>query len=117
MHPPIPAIAALLCVLAAGCSPAGSPEDERDAVATPAPTPTTTDAAARFHCEPGTQVTLDADGGGRVVLPGGQVVELSRIAGSGPTVYSGASLYLRIEGDRAWLSQGDGSNELACTLG
>ena len=116
MHPPITAIAALLCVLAAGCSPAGSPEDERDPVATPAPTPTTADAAARFHCEPGTQVTLDADGGGRVVLPGGQVVELSRIAGSGPTVYSGASLYLRIEGDRAWLSQGDGSNELACTL-
>lgn len=76
----------------------------------------TTDAVARFNCDPGTEVTLDADGGGRVVLPDGQIVDLSRIAGSGPTVYTGASLYLRVEGDGAWLSQGDGSNELACTL-
>ena len=113
MRPPIPAIAVLLCVLAAGCSPAGNPEDELDPVAAPAPA--ATDAVARFDCGSGTQVSLDAEGRARVALPDGRVVGLSRIAGSGPTVYTGASLYLRVEGDAAWLSQGDSSSELACT--
>lgn len=75
-----------------------------------------TAALVRYDCEAGTTVTVDPSGSARVALPDGQVVGLSRIAGSTPPVYTGGSLYLRIEGGGARLSQADRNDELACTV-
>src|SRR3546814_8776114 len=48
------------------------------------------DAVARFSCEPGTEVTLDADGGARVALPDGP--ETGRASGRARGCTSGEVL-------------------------
>ena len=54
----------------------------------------------------------------RAEVPGTPPVRLARIAGSDPAVFTGSSLYLRIDRDgTAILSQGDRTNELRCTAG
>lgn len=127
--------AGLLCLAACQRSPdaaaarppsAGAPPSgaAAPANATPPPAPAavpdnaTTDGAVADHyaCEAGTELTLQEDGSFRAVIPGNAPVRLSRIAGSSPPVFTGASLYLRIEGNGdAILSQGDRTNELRCT--
>lgn len=72
------------------------------------------DVTARYTCEAGTSVAMLRDGHARVSLPDGSSVDLARIAGSQPAVFTGSSLYFTI-GDRgAHLSQQDETNELAC---
>lgn len=74
-------------------------------------------AAARYACDAGTTLTRNDDGSFRAEIPGNPPVRLTRITGSEPPVYTGASLYLRIADGDAMLSQGDGANELHCTAG
>lgn len=72
--------------------------------------------AGRYACDAGTRLTRKDDGSFRAEIPGNAPVRLARIAGSRPPVFTGASLYLRIEdGGDAILSQGDRTNELRCT--
>ena len=72
-------------------------------------------AAARYACEGDTTLIRKEDGSYRAEVPGNPPVRLTRIAGSTPPVYTGASLYLRIgDGGDAILSQGDRTNELRC---
>jgi hypothetical protein len=72
-------------------------------------------AAARYACEGDTTLLRKDDGSDRAEVPRNPPVRLTRIAGSTPPVYTGASLYLRIgEGGDAILSQGDRTNELRC---
>lgn len=73
--------------------------------------------AARYACDPGTVLTRNEDGSFHARIPGNPPIRLTRIAGSTPPVYTGASLYLRIGDDGAILSQGDRTNELRCTAG
>jgi hypothetical protein len=98
---------------ATACSPAGAMP--KAAVAQPAVA--TASGAVRYACDPETTVTRNADGSYRVDLPRSPPIRLTRIAGSNPPVYTGASLYLRIERDGAILSQGDRTNELRCSAG
>lgn len=96
--------------------------DPEPNAAAPAPataTPATSDAAiaARYACDAGAILTLNADGSFRAEVPGNPPVRLGRIAGSEPPVFTGASLYLRIGDGDAVLSQGDRANELHCTAG
>ncbi|MGN6112870.1 MAG: hypothetical protein ACTHOC_07660 [Luteimonas sp.] len=73
------------------------------------------DAAARYACDGDTTLIRKDDGSYRAEVPGNPPVRLTRIAGSTPPVYTGASLYLRIgDGGDAILSQGDRTNELRC---
>lgn len=75
-------------------------------------------AAARYACDANTTLTRKDDGSYRAEVPGNPPIRLTRIAGSTPPVYTGASLYLRIGNDGdAILSQGDRTNELHCTAG
>ena len=86
-------------------------EDPSSAQATANPD---ADVTARYTCEAGTNVAMLRDGHARVSLPDGSSVDLARIAGSQPAVFTGSSLYFTI-GDRgAHLSQQDETNELAC---
>lgn len=74
--------------------------------------------ATNYTCEAGTRLTRRDDGSFRAEIPGNAPVRLARIAGSAPPVFTGASLYLRIEdGGDAILSQGDRTNELRCKPG
>lgn len=72
-------------------------------------------AAARYACDAGTTLTRKDDGSFHAEIPGNPPVRLTRIAGSEPPVYTGASLYLRIGDGDAILSQGDRADELHCT--
>jgi hypothetical protein len=74
-------------------------------------------AAMRYTCQANTSVALLRDGSARVSLPDGTNVDLERIVGSNPTVFTGSSLYFTTGDHGARLSQQDGSNELACKLG
>lgn len=74
------------------------------------------DVAMHYTCEAGTSVALLRDGSARVSLPDGSRVDLERIVGSKPTVFTGSSLYFTTGDHGAYLSQQDGSNELACKL-
>ena len=74
------------------------------------------DVAMHYTCEAGTGVALLRDGNARVSLPDGSRVDLERIVGSKPTVFTGSSLYFTTGDHGAHLSQQDGSNELACKL-
>jgi membrane-bound inhibitor of C-type lysozyme len=69
-----------------------------------------------YACEADTRVTVLADGSAHVALPDGRAVDLSRVAGSMPPVYSGDSLYLTVDDDGAHLSQEDAARELACKI-
>jgi len=78
------------------------------------------DAAAaavsmRYACDPDTEVVVFDDGRARVALPDGQEVELSRVTGSSPPVYTGGTLFFTAGDAAAHLSQGDRTNELACS--
>lgn len=76
----------------------------------------TAGGAARYACDAGTVLSRNDDGSYRAEVPGNPAVRLTRIAGSEPAVYTGASLYLRIgDGGNAMLSQGDRANELRCS--
>ena len=71
--------------------------------------------ADAYACDAGTRLTRQDDGSFRAEIPGNAPIRLARIAGSAPPVFTGASLYLRIEGSGvAILSQGDRTNELRC---
>ena len=74
------------------------------------------DVAMRYTCEAGTGVALLRDGSARISLPDGNRVDLERIVGSQPTVFTGSSLYFTTGDHGAYLSQQDGRNELACKL-
>ena len=121
--------AGLLCLAACGRgpdpvegasrSPAGSPPDAAASATDASPSPTSApggDAIAdAYACDAGTRLTRQDDGSFRAEIPGNAPVRLARIAGSAPPVFTGASLYLRIEGSGvAILSQGDRTNELRC---
>lgn len=69
----------------------------------------------RYACEPDTRVTVFSDDSARVALPDGQDVTMRRIAGSEPPTFTGGSLYFAIGETDAHLSQGDETNELACS--
>lgn len=71
--------------------------------------------AMRYACEPDTEVVVFEDGRARVALPDGQEVDLSRVTGSSPPVYTGGTLFFTVGDDAAHLSQGDRTNELACS--
>jgi hypothetical protein len=72
-------------------------------------------AAARYACDANTTLERNDDGSYRAEVPGNPPIRLTRIAGSTPPVYTGASLYLRIgTGGNAILSQGDRTTELHC---
>ena len=95
---------------ATDCSPAASAD---------AGNATNDDAIAdHYACDAGTRLSRKSDGSFRAEIPGNAPVRLARIAGSAPPVFTGASLYLRIEdGGDAILSQGDRTNELRCKPG
>jgi hypothetical protein len=95
---------------ATDCAPA-TPADAGGATADDA-------IAASYACDAGTRLTRRDDGSFRAMIPGNAPLRLVRIADSRPPVFTGASLYLRIEGNgEAILSQGDRTNELRCTSG
>src|SRR5690606_13134289 len=71
--------------------------------------------AMRYACEPDTEVVVFEDGRARVALPDGQEVDLSRVTGSSPPVYTGGTLFFTVGDNAAHLSQGDRTNELACS--
>lgn len=73
--------------------------------------------AMRYACEPDTEVVVYDDGRARVALPDGQEVDLSRVTGSSPPVYTGGTLFFTVGDAAAHLSQGDRTNELACSPG
>ncbi len=74
--------------------------------------------ADHYACDAGARLNRKDDGSFRAEIPGNAPVRLARIAGSTPPVFTGASLYLRIEPDgEATLSQGDRTNELHCSPG
>ena len=123
--------AGLLCLAACQRSPdadaeavAPPPPSSAATPGAPAPAPASASAeataddaiAASYTCDAGTRLTRRDDGSFRAVIPGNAPVRLVRIADSRPPVFTGASLYLRIEGNgEAILSQGDRANELRCT--
>jgi len=72
------------------------------------------DVASVYTCEAGTSVAILQDGNARVSLPDGSKVGLARIGGSKPVAFTGSSLYFTLDEHRAYLSQEDESNELAC---
>jgi hypothetical protein len=74
------------------------------------------DVAMHYTCEAATGVALLRDGNARISLPDGNRVDLERIVGSKPTVFTGSSLYFTTGDHGAYLSQQDGNNELACKL-
>jgi len=111
----LPAIAAaflLSCV--AGCGERPATTDTTASTATPAPAAPVDPDALRYDCQADTSVAV-ADGTARVTLPGGERHELARVADSDPEVYTGDSLYFTVGADAAYLSQQDGTRELACT--
>lgn len=73
--------------------------------------------AARYACDAGAVLARKDDGSFRAEVPGNPPIRLTRIAGSDPPVYTGASLYLRIGAGDAVLSQSDRANELRCIAG
>lgn len=86
--------------------------------AAPSIAPPAAGIADRYVCEANTTLIRKDDGSFRAEVPGNPPVRLARIAGSDPVVFTGSSLYLRIEPDgTAILSQGDRTNELRCTAG
>ena len=68
----------------------------------------------RYTCEGNTSVAIMGSDKARVDLPDGPDVNLSKVAGSAPPVFTGANLYFAIGDNGAHLSQGDQTNELAC---
>ncbi|MGV8932480.1 MAG: hypothetical protein ACOH1R_10290 [Luteimonas sp.] len=104
-----------------GCNPrddsAGTDNDTAAAgKAVPSASPPTSDAdvSMRYSCQADTKVAITNDGRARVSLPDGRIVDLDRVVGSTPAVFTGSSLYLTIGDHDAYLSQDDGNNELAC---
>ena len=91
--------------------------DRAATTCTPAASGADVAAAARYACEGDTTLVRKDDGSYRAEIPGNAPIRLTRIAGSTPPVYTGASLYLRIGDGDAILSQGDRTNELHCTAG
>jgi hypothetical protein len=74
--------------------------------------------ADQYACDAGARLIRKDDGSFRAEVPGNAPVRLSRITGSDPAVFTGSSLYLRIDPDgTAILSQGDRTNELRCSAG
>ena len=104
----------------AGCNPrddsAGTDSDTAAAgKAVPSASPTSdADVSMRYSCQADTKVAITNDGRARVSLPDGRIVDLDRVVGSTPAVFTGSSLYLTIGDHDAYLSQDDGNNELAC---
>lgn len=140
MHPAfrLACAAGVLCIAACHRTPdadAGTPaaaaEAAAPAAATPPPAPIVPPAAAtagstgsagsesiadHYACDAGTRLSRNEDGSFRAEIPRNAPIRLARIAGSEPPVFTGSSLYLRIEsGGDAILSQGDRTNELRCT--
>lgn len=74
------------------------------------------EAAVFYACDAGIGVAILHDGHARVSLHDGSKVELARIGGSKPAVFTGSSLYFTVEEHGAHLSQQDETNELACQL-
>jgi hypothetical protein len=126
--------AALLCLAACQRSPVAegaapppsangaAANPANDATPPPAPAAATATPASRggddYACDAGARLSRKDDGSFRAEIPGNAPVRLARIAGSTPPVFTGASLYLRIEPDgEATLSQGDRTNELHCSPG
>ena len=111
----------LASALAAGCS--GERSDQAPpAVQAPAPEPAAApaptvdaDALARYDCSAGVSVVLLKHDKARATIPGQPTVDLAKIDGSTPTVYTGANLFFDMGGAVAHLSQEDGT-ELACQL-
>ncbi len=107
----------------AGCNPrddnAGTGTDSDTAAAGKAvPSASTTsdaDVSMRYSCQADTKVAITNDGRARVSLPDGRIIDLDRVVGSTPAVFTGSSLYLTIGDHDAYLSQDVGNNELACT--
>lgn len=110
----------LAAIGTSGCNPrddsAGTDNDTAAAGKVAPSTSTTSDAdvSMRYSCQADTRVAITNDGRARVSLPDGRIVDLDRVVGSTPAVFTGSSLYLTIGDHDAFLSQDDGSNELAC---
>ena len=68
----------------------------------------------RYACDGNTTVAIMGSDKARVDLPDGPDVNLSKVAGSAPPVFTGADLYFAIGDSGAHLSQGDETNELTC---
>lgn len=112
----LPAIAAaFLLSLTAGCGERPATADTTGSTAIPAPAAPVDPGALGYDCQAETSVAVLVDGTARVTLPGGERHELARVAGSDPAVYAGDSLYFTVGADAAYLSQQDGTRELACS--
>jgi hypothetical protein len=115
---PLLPLAALL--LLAGCNHDAA-TDTAATTATPpaatAPAPAASDEAGvtmRYACDGNTTVAILGSDRARVDMPSGPDVNLSKVAGSAPPVFTGANLYFAIGDSGAHLSQGDRTNELDC---
>lgn len=76
--------------------------------------PASEDATMHYVCDRGVQVSILRTGKVDAHMPDGTVAHLSLIADSSPSVYTGAGLYFRIGQEGAFLSQEEGSEEVAC---
>lgn len=109
-------LAAALALLAA-CN--ATDKDGQQAAANPsaasAPAPVVDDAdiTMRYSCDADTSVVILRGERARASLPDGNTVDMGKVSGSTPPVFSGAGLYFAIGDSQAHLSQEDGS-ELAC---
>jgi len=115
MRKPSAIAAAFLLSCVAGCGERPATADTTGSTAASAPAAPADPDAIRYDCQADTSVAVLADGTARVTLPGGERHELARVAGSDPEVYTGDSLYFTVGADAAYLSQQDGTRELACT--
>lgn len=108
-------------LLLGGCNRNDAGDTGSVADATPpaasAPAPASSDDAGitmRYACDGNTTVAIMGSDKARVDLPDGPDVNLSKVAGSAPPVFTGADLYFAIGDNGAHLSQGDETNELTC---
>lgn len=117
--PPSPRASTPAAGAATAATPAATPATPAGATPQPAGADVGDDGIAdHYACDAGARLSRKDDGSFRAEIPGNPPVRLARIAGSHPPVFTGASLYLRIEGTgEAILSQGDLANELRCKPG
>lgn len=111
------AICCALCFalpMLASCDRSAADDAAAPAAVAPAPQPASENVTLRYACDRGVQVSMLRSGKVDARMPDGTVAHLSRIADSSPPVFSGAGLYFRVEQERAFLSQEEGSEEVAC---
>ncbi|MDQ3287678.1 MAG: hypothetical protein M3Q42_05335 [Pseudomonadota bacterium] len=104
--PLLGAIASLLWL--AACNPAPYPAGAVD----PAREPRGDSPGMRYACDGGSAVTIVGDAA-RVSAPGDYEIQLQRLAGSAPPIFSGEAMEFAVQSDGAVLNF-DGGGLLPC---